>query len=140
MSSLGSLAQIRPGALVAHDCILMQCHLYMYCCSFNANRPQKESGGGEDMTDPSAEDGVILALIDRFEKQRLPRLKELKVKTDRGERLSDSDIEFLDMVIHDAQKSKALIDRHPDWHAFCANVVHLYETITEKALENEKGL
>ena len=91
------------------------------------------------MTKPSNEDGVILALIDRFEKQRLPRLLELKEKTDNGELLSDEDITFLDTVIHDAQQSKQLIDRHPDWQAFCANVVHLYETITEKALDNEKG-
>ena len=91
------------------------------------------------MTEPSNEDGVILALIDRFEKQRLPRLQALKEKTDNGERLSNEDVAFLDTVIHDAQQSKHLIDRHPEWQTFCANVVHLYETITEKALENEKG-
>ena len=91
------------------------------------------------MTDPSDEDGVIVALIDRFERQRLPRLLALKEKTDGGKLLSDIDIEFLNTVIHDAQQSKRLIDRHPEWHAFCANVVHLYETITEKALDNEKG-
>jgi hypothetical protein len=91
------------------------------------------------MTDPSDEDGVIVALIDRFERQRLPRLLALKEKTDGGKLLSDTDIEFLNTVIHDAQQSKRLIDRHPEWHAFCANVVHLYETITEKALDNEKG-
>ena len=91
------------------------------------------------MTDPSKEDGVILALIDRFEKQRLPRLKALKEKVDRGERLSDGEVEFLDTVIHDAQQSKHLMDRHPEWQSFCSYVVHLYETITEKALDNEKG-
>ncbi|MCK5383330.1 MAG: hypothetical protein KAJ65_06165 [Gammaproteobacteria bacterium] len=91
------------------------------------------------MSDPSDEDGVIVALIDRFERQRLPRLLALKEKTDGGKLLSDTDIEFLNTVIHDAQQSKRLIDRHPEWHAFCANVVHLYETITEKALDNEKG-
>jgi hypothetical protein len=91
------------------------------------------------MTAPTEEDGVILALIERFEKQRLPRLKALKEKTDSGERLSDGDVDFLDTVIHDARQSKHLIDRHPEWQMFCANVVHLYETITEKALENEKG-
>jgi len=91
------------------------------------------------MTEPSKEDGVILALIERFEKQRLPRLKELKEKADSGERLSDEDIEFLNKVIHDAQQSKALIDRHPEWQKFCASVVHLYESITEKAFDNEKG-
>ena len=55
------------------------------------------------MTEPSNEDGVILALIDRFEKQRLPRLQALKEKTDNGERLSNEDVAFLDTVIHDAQ-------------------------------------
>ena len=90
------------------------------------------------MTKSSKEEGVILALIERFEKQRLPRLQALKEKTDNGELLSNEDVAFLDTVIHDAQQSKQLIDRHPEWHAFCANVVHLYETITEKALGNEK--
>ena len=91
------------------------------------------------MTELSNEDGVILALIERFEKQRLPRLQALKVKVDRGETLSDGEITFLNTVIHDARQSKQLIDRHPDWQAFCANVVHLYEHITERALDNEKG-
>jgi hypothetical protein len=91
------------------------------------------------MTEPSHEDGVIMALIDRFERQRLPRLLALKEKADSGKLLSGTDIEFLNTVIHDAQQSKRLIDRHPEWHAFCANVVHLYETITEKALDNEKN-
>jgi len=91
------------------------------------------------MTKPSSEDGVILALIERFEKQRLPRLLALREKVDRGESLSGEDIKFLDKVIHDAQQSKQLIDRHPEWHKFCSMVVHLYETITEKALDNEKG-
>lgn len=91
------------------------------------------------MSEASDDDGIIMALIDRFEKQRLPRLKALKEKVDRGELLSDGDVEFLDRVIHSAQQSKHLIDRHPDWQAFCANVVHLYESITVKALDNEKG-
>lgn len=92
------------------------------------------------MMDSSDEDGVILALIARFEKQRLPRLRMLRELVDNGELLSDGDIEFLAGVIHDAQQSKRLMDRHPEWHAFCAEVVHLYETITERALQNEQGL
>jgi hypothetical protein len=91
------------------------------------------------MTEASDDDGIIMALIDRFEKQRLPRLQALKEKADRGELLSDGDVEFLDRVIHDAQQSKHLIDRHPEWQTFCAQVVHLYESITEKALDNEKA-
>jgi hypothetical protein len=44
----------------------------------------------------------------------------------------------MDQVIHDAHQSKPLMDRHPDWQKFCAYVVHLYEHITEKALNNEE--
>ncbi|MGB5397929.1 MAG: hypothetical protein WBN96_12335 [Gammaproteobacteria bacterium] len=91
------------------------------------------------MTQLSKEEGVILTLIERFEKQRLPRLLELKEKSDSGECLSEDDVAFLDTVIKDAQNSKHLIDRHPEWQTFCAKVVHLYETITEKSLENEKA-
>lgn len=82
--------------------------------------------------------GVIVALMERFEKQRLPRLLALKDKVEQGEVLNESDITFIDQVTHDAQQSKPLMDKHPEWHRFCANVWHLYEEITEKALENEK--
>lgn len=86
----------------------------------------------------SSDTGVILALIDRFEKERLPRLLELKEKVGSGDVLSEADIDFLGKVTHDAQQNKALIDRHPEWHEFCANVIHLYEEIIDQAFENEK--
>ena len=70
------------------------------------------------MTDSEDELGVIYALIERFEKQRL---------------LSSC----VDTTL-EAQRSKRLIDRHPEWQEFCAEVIHFYEEIAEKALENEK--
>jgi hypothetical protein len=90
------------------------------------------------MTELSKEDGVIMALEERFEKQRLPRLLTLKDKVDAGGVLDDTEIAFLEQVISDAMRSKPLMDRHPDWQEFCAYVVHLYEEITEKALRNEE--
>ena len=91
------------------------------------------------MEDETKEDGVILALIERFERQRLPRILELKQKVDREELLDESEMEFLHDVITDAIHNKPLIDKHPEWQKFCAEVVHLYEEITEKALQNERG-
>jgi len=90
------------------------------------------------MTDSESELGVIQSLIARFETQRLPRLLELKKKVDQGEALSELDIRFLEQVTHDARQSKPLIDRHPQWHKFCSEVIHLYEEIIEKGLNNEK--
>jgi hypothetical protein len=52
--------------------------------------------------------------------------------------LNESDIRFMTQVTLDAQKNKPLIDRHPEWQKFCAEVIHLYEEVVEKALENEK--
>jgi len=91
------------------------------------------------MDEDTKEDGVIMALIERFERQRLPRILELKEKVDRSELLDESDMEFLQGVIDDAVHNKPLIDKHPEWQEFCAEVVHLYEEITEKALQNEQG-
>ena len=91
------------------------------------------------MAEPSHDDGVIMTLIKRFETQRLPRLNALKEQTERGACLSDADMDFLETVIHDALQTKPLIDKHQEWQSFCANVIHLCETITEKGLENEKN-
>lgn len=90
------------------------------------------------MNESEEELGVIYTLIERFEKQRLPRLLELKKRVDRGEVLGESDLRFMYQVTRDAQRSKRLIDRHPEWHKFCSEVIHLYEEIAEKALDNEK--
>ncbi len=89
------------------------------------------------MKDVTSELGVIYALVERFEKQRLPRLLELKKRVDQGEVFSESDIRFMSQVVLDAQRSKRLIDRHPDLHKFCADVINLYEEIAEQALDNE---
>ena len=90
------------------------------------------------MKESEDELGVIYTLIERFEKQRLPRLLELKKRVDRGEVLGESDLRFMYQVTRDAQRSKRLIDRHPEWHKFCSEVIHLYEEIAVKALDNEK--
>ena len=91
------------------------------------------------MDEDAKEEGVIQTLIERFERQRLPRILGLKEKVDKGEKLDESEMEFLEGVIADAMHNKPLIDKHPEWQEFCAGVVHLYEEITEKALQNEQG-
>jgi len=48
--------------------------------------------------------GVLEAVMQRFEKQRLPRILDIKRMVDRGEVLCKLDIEFLEEVFRDTQQ------------------------------------
>ena len=90
------------------------------------------------MSTPTKEAGIIQVLVERLEKQRLPRALELKAMVDRGERLGAIDIEFLEGVFQDSTQIKSLLDGHPEWQELASRMSHLYKEITEKALENEQ--
>jgi hypothetical protein len=90
------------------------------------------------MKKSSEDTGVILALVERFTEQRLPKAIELKARVDQGERLSEHDIAFLEKVFKDANQIMPLVDRHPEWQPLAARAMSLYKEITDKALENEK--
>jgi len=87
----------------------------------------------------AAEDiGVIIALVNRFTKQRLPKVIAVKERVELGECLSEYDIKFLDEVLKDANRIMPLVEKHPEWQPLALRAFSLYKEITEKALENEK--
>ena len=90
------------------------------------------------MSEISKDAGVIAALLERFEKHRLPRAIALKEKVDNGGLLDDNDIAFLKRVLEDSQQVQQLVDRHPEYKDLVAQASQLYADITTKALENEK--
>jgi len=83
------------------------------------------------------QEGVLEVLMERFEKQRLPRILDIKKMVDRGEALCKMDITFLEEVFRDTQQYKQFVDEHPEFQKLYANVAHLYDEIAKKALENE---
>ena len=91
------------------------------------------------MSDSSHDLGVITVLLERLQTQRLPRALVLKATVDRGERLSEADLTFLETVFADTNQIKPFLDRQPQYRELAARIVNLYQEITAKALENEKG-
>ncbi len=86
----------------------------------------------------SNDNGVISAIIERLEEQRLPRALDLKDKVDQGSLLDDMDIEFLERVLADNNNLKPLLARHPEYQDLAARMIGLYLEITTKALKNEQ--
>ena len=91
------------------------------------------------MNDADKAQGVAYALLERFEKFRLPRALDIKRRVDTGERLGEADIEFLQRVMADADEINRLVDQFPEYATVYTRAVNLYKDITQKALENEQG-
>ena len=85
------------------------------------------------------ETGVLVVLMERLEKQRLPRILAFKEKVDSGKRLDDADLDYLEQMLKDASKALPIIDRHPEYQVLATKLVELYNHITETDLQLEKG-
>lgn len=91
------------------------------------------------MSTPEKDLGVIMALLERFEKFRLPAALKLKEKVDNGGLLDNRDMMFLEKFTADGEKIQPLIDKHPEYQELAHRATNLLREITAKALENEKN-
>lgn len=90
------------------------------------------------MANQSEDAGVIQAVMERFNEQRLPRALDLKEKVDRGEVLADYDISFLEEILGEIRAANPLIERHPELQPLVVKVMGLYKEIAEKAAANAR--
>jgi hypothetical protein len=91
------------------------------------------------MSEPSRAEGVAAAILERFEKYRLPRMLDIKERVDRGERLTDADLALLQEMIEASQDVKRYVDELPEMQGLYTKAIDLYQQITAKALENEQA-
>ena len=82
--------------------------------------------------------GLVAVLVERLERQRLPRALDLEAKVKGGEVLDELDIAFLDEVLEDAGKLRPWLDRHPEYQPLAARVLELYRDIVALAVQNEQ--
>jgi hypothetical protein len=87
----------------------------------------------------AAEIGISRVLIERLQRDRLPRILEIKEHVDAGRALDDNQLGFLQKMLQDAQENASLVDSLPDCRELFARVIHLCHDITATALQNEDG-
>lgn len=87
--------------------------------------------------DSSAELGLILALLNRFNTWRLPYARQLEAKVDRGELLSEHDIRFLKKVFEECARVRRLAEKHPRYECLISQATSMYGDIMRKGLDNE---
>lgn len=90
------------------------------------------------MDESTEERGVAMALLERFQTQRLPRALAIKERIDQGGLLDEFDITFLETIFREFANVRTIVDKHPEYEPLVSQVIHLYHEITAKALENEK--
>ena len=83
--------------------------------------------------------GLFVAVMDRFNKQRLPRLLKMKEKVDRGGTLDEQELALLKEAIAEAKAGEPFAEKHPSVKRIITQAQDLYSHITAKALENEKS-
>ncbi len=82
--------------------------------------------------------GVILVLLESFEKQRLPRIIDIQLKLEYGDIINEFELEYLSEALHDARMLLPYLDRHPEYRALVAKIIHYYKVVIDEALANER--
>jgi len=90
------------------------------------------------MKDPTDGLGTIIVLMERLNKDRLPRALAIRDRVDKGEKLSDRDRAFLKDSSENIRRVTPLVAKHPEYQSLLDKVTKLISHISQKALENEQ--
>lgn len=89
-------------------------------------------------TDQQREAGVVQAILVQLEQHTLPRALDIRARVEAGERLAESDTQFLEEALQALRRDGPYVQHHPEWEPLYSRIIDLYDQITRKALENEQ--
>ncbi len=81
---------------------------------------------------------TLITVMDRFNKWRYPQAAEMKSRLEKGETLTERDVQFLHRVFEAAQVVLPILERNPEFHELASKAINLYSEITTLALDNEQ--
>ena len=81
---------------------------------------------------------VLSAVLNRFNSYRLPRVLAMRTRVLDGERLGETELQFLELLVRDMRKLRPLCESSPRYKSIYTQAVNLYAEVTAQALENER--
>jgi hypothetical protein len=83
---------------------------------------------------------VITMLLKRLEEDSIPTVLDMRRKVDRGERLTDAEIEYLERILSDAETFglSRLLEHHPDYSRLVGAFFSLCGQVIESDLRGEE--
>lgn len=89
--------------------------------------------------DKKEEDRATLtAVVNRFNKWRFAQAKDIKERLERGEPLTERDLQFLGRVFEASKQIMPIIERNPEYQELASKVISLIHEISQLALNNEQ--
>ncbi len=82
--------------------------------------------------------GTEQALVEKYVRQELPKVLDIKKKVDGGARLTDVELDMLSDIVERANNYQQFLSYWPQYEPVISQILSTYQEITEKALENEK--
>ncbi len=80
--------------------------------------------------------GVTQAVLERYNKEKLPALLAMKAKVDVGEVLTERELTQLSNAIDEAANGEFFAEKHPQYKSLIEKASRLYEQISAKNEEN----
>jgi len=84
--------------------------------------------------------GIILVLLEHFEKKNLPQMDDVREKLENGCRIDEVAIRSITEALDHISKLQPYVERYPEYKVVVAKVMAYYGLVVSEVIANEKLL